>query len=149
MKQKFVCLRKTYVGVRPEYIYHFIDVSEEQAACFSIKEVCVKVMCGNKKNIKLQLSLKVCFINVQTKFKLIRVEFSFFSNNLQFKIQHVSSVIFFSVHCAKAHVVFELMFLAYDQFAPSIIVGTGGELAELTALECGRKKERQKNNLGS
>lgn len=50
--------------------------------------------------------------------------------------------------CTRAHVVFELMFLAYDQFAPSIIVGTRGELAELTALECGRKKERQKNKVG-
>lgn len=42
---------------------------------------------------------------------------------------------------------FELMFRAYD--ASSVTVGTRGELAELTALECDRRKEKQKNNLGS
>lgn len=50
MKRKFVCLRKTYVGVRPEYIYHFIDVSERES-CFPVKEVCVEVVCGNKKTL--------------------------------------------------------------------------------------------------
>lgn len=40
------------------------------------------------------------------------------------------------------------MFRAYDQFAPSIIVGTGGELAELTALECGRKKRKAEKQPG-
>lgn len=37
------------------------------------------------------------------------------------------------------------MFLTYDQLPPSIIVGTGGELAELTALECGCENPRKTN----
>lgn len=43
----------------------------------------------------------------------------------------------------QARVVFELMFLTYDQLPPSNIVGTGGELAELTALECGCENPRK------
>lgn len=43
-----------------------------------------------------------------------------------------------SVH---THVVFELMFLTYDQLPRSIIVGTRGEL---TALECGWKTLKNK-----
>lgn len=40
-------------------------------------------------------------------------------------------------------VVFELMFLTYEQLPPSIIVGTRGE-AELTALECDWKTQKNK-----
>lgn len=107
MKQKFVCLRKTYVGVRPEYIYHFIDVSERESCC-PVKEVCVEVVCGRKKNIKLQLSLKVCFIKVQTKFKLIRVEFSFFFSQTTYnsKSSMLAVSYFFFLYTVQRHMLF-------------------------------------------
>lgn len=50
----------------------------------------------------------------------------------------------FSMLSVHAHVVPELMFLTYDQLPPpSIIVGTSGE-AELTALECDWKSQKNK-----